>query len=256
MSDWSFAIRVHARKPYQADVAVGLAGLSDGRDWRAGGHVVVRRVAVGARYAVCGMGRRPPLSSRRTRILFVTLEADFRALGRGEFLEAQNCSRLLAAGLQMTARRTVALLARLIAMHVVLEGLRIAFVTRHAETVVVDVLGLSNLGNRHVQRRFFHFLPGRFGVGPVRCRIGRRRAALCGRGPRCAARDGAEHQHADERRAECPACQSFHQPIGAHESCPHPWRTHAHTATSDTRCRRLVCANSLIRNTFVERRDP
>ena len=136
---------IHTRKSYQADGSVGLAVLSDGRGWRAGGHVVVRRVAVRARYAVRGMGRRSPLRSRRTRILFVTLEAQFGALGRGEFLEAQDCSRLLTAGLQMTARRTVTLLARLIAMHVVLKGLHIGFVTRHAETVVVDVLGLSNL---------------------------------------------------------------------------------------------------------------
>ena len=100
---------IHARKSYQADGTVGLAALSDGRGWRAGGHVVVRRVAVRAGYAVRGMGRRSPLSSGRTRVLFVTLEAQFGALGRGEFLEAQNCSRLLAAALQMTARRTVAL---------------------------------------------------------------------------------------------------------------------------------------------------
>ena len=130
-------------------------------------HVVVRRMAVGASHAVMGVLGGPPLRSRCAGILLVTLQAQLGPLWRLERLEAQNRSGFSAAGLQMAAGRSMTLLARLAAMDIVRERLDVGFMARRADLVVVNELGIGDLGSRHAQRIAVFFPKLGFGCIPV-----------------------------------------------------------------------------------------
>ena len=86
-------------------------------------------------------------------VLLMALHADFRSLGRRQLFEAQDRAGLFAACGQVLAGWSVALFAGLPAVHVVLKRLGVRLVAGHAERVVVDVLGVRDLGQGDLQRR-------------------------------------------------------------------------------------------------------
>ena len=168
----------------------------------------MRGVAIRARYPMRGMGRRSPLGSRRTRVLFVTLETQLRPLGRLEFLETKYCAWLLAARGQMPTGWTVAFLARDFAVDVFMERLYIRFMTSHAETIVIDVFGVFDFGKRHVQRRIVCFLPRLIRVRTVRIGFGRGRRSYDLADLGCGARQEMAHSARTQTSAIANA-QSF-----------------------------------------------
>ena len=111
---------------------------------RSGRNIVVPAVAVRASHPIVGMRRNPPTGARRTGVLLVALETGFRAHQRVGGLETQDQTRLLAAGLDVAARRTVARFAFAVAMHVFGESLGIIAMARRANFVVIDVLRVGN----------------------------------------------------------------------------------------------------------------
>jgi hypothetical protein len=88
------------------------------------------------------MRRGSPFAARRTLVLLVALQAQLSALRWQQFLEAQDRIRLPPARNQVPAGWSVALLARLATMHIMLKGVCISFVARRAELIVVDEFGV------------------------------------------------------------------------------------------------------------------
>src|SRR5262245_9573425 len=95
--------------------ARGLGGWCARRD------VVVTAMTIGAGDALVRVSRGTPLPTTRFMRLLVTLETQFRFLRRGQSLETENQPRLLAASLDMAARRAMAAFTLLLAMHVAFE---------------------------------------------------------------------------------------------------------------------------------------
>ena len=134
-------------------------------------NVVVRRMTIGTSYTVMRVRRCSPLCTCQTSICFVTFQTQFRTLRRWQGLETENRSRLFSAGLQVPARRTMALLAGLTTVHVVLKRFCICFVARHTQRIVLDVFCIRDFWNGHVQCRELCRLPPGGRLGPIRRRL-------------------------------------------------------------------------------------
>ncbi len=129
----------------------------------------MRRMAVGACDAIMGVRRGSPVSVWFALSGFVALQADFGSLGGLEVFEVQDEPWLLAARRQVPAGRTMAVLAFLLAMNVVLECRNVGLVTRHAQLVVVNEFCISNFRIGDLEYWISRFLKSSYiCIGPER----------------------------------------------------------------------------------------
>ena len=134
-------------------------------------HVVVRRVAVGARYTAMSVRRCAPFAAWCAGILLMAAKAQLGSLGREQFLKAEYGFWLPAARDQVAAGWAVALLARLAAVHIVLKRIRIGFVAGSTNLIVVNELRVGYLRQFNMERRKLNRLEERLWLIGIRCLI-------------------------------------------------------------------------------------